>query len=104
MSIWRLMKNCFRVLIHGRGYGPEELARRLDMPLEELHGIEPAYREFTIPKRAGGVRRILVPSDKLKALQRRLLRRLFGKLRCHPAAMGFERSAGDQVVASLLYS
>lgn len=70
---------------------PEELARRLDMPLSELRRIVIEYRELTIPKRNGGVRKLAVPVPALKQLQRKLLRRVFGKLQSHPAACGFER-------------
>jgi RNA-directed DNA polymerase len=49
------------------------------------------YTRFTIPKRHGGVRQIEAPGDKLKDLQRRVLRRLLNPLRAHPAATGFVR-------------
>lgn len=75
----------------GKGYGPDELARRLDVPLERLEAVQPKYREFTIPKRSGGRRRITAPDKKLKQLQRRILRRLLARLRSHPGATGFER-------------
>ena len=78
-------------LIRGRGRGVDELARRLGIDERELGRLEPRYRVFTIPKRSGGTRRILAPSPELKTLQRRILRRLLGRLAAHPAAMGFER-------------
>ena len=96
-------------LLKGRGHDVDELARRLGIePIREkrvrrrearpegvqetgLRGFQPRYREFTIPKRSGGTRRILAPADDLKSLQRTILRRLLGRLRAHPAAMGFER-------------
>ena len=34
--------------------GVDELARRLDIGVEELRAFDPAYREFSIPKRSGG--------------------------------------------------
>jgi RNA-directed DNA polymerase len=68
-----------------------ELARRLGMIEDELRQIEPCYQEFTLAKRSGGTRRILAPTPPLKAVQRRILRRLLSQLRCHPAAHGFER-------------
>ena len=79
-------------LLYGRGMGADELARRLDIEKHELRRFKPHYRDFTIPKRSGGTRRILAPDDELKELQRRILRRLLGRLRAHPAAMGFERN------------
>ena len=91
MPLWVAFRRLLDRLFPGRGHGVEELARRLDMPAGELHGFQPAYREFTIPKRSGGTRRILAPDAALKALQRRILRRLLGRLKAHPAAHGFER-------------
>lgn len=85
-------------LFSGRGHGVAELARRLDLGQRELRRLQPRYHEFTIPKRSGGRRRILAPEPELKTLQRRILRRLLGRLRAHPAAMGFER--GRSIVAN----
>lgn len=73
-----------------RGHPMEELARRLGMTVEQLRGARPTYREFTIPKKSGGVRRILAPDPPLKNLQKRILRRLLGRLKPHAAATGFE--------------
>ena len=74
----------------GRGLSPAELARRLDVTLEELQSISIDYVEAFIPKRSGGTRRLLVPSHELKAVQRRILRRVLAKLTVHPAVTGFE--------------
>lgn len=68
-----------------------DLSRRLSMPATDLQLVPVGYSEFTIPKRRGGRRTILAPEPKLKALQRQILRRVLGRLRAHPAAMGFER-------------
>ena len=83
----------FRRLLGGRDTGRdvEELARRLDVAADELRTVRPGYREFRIPKRGGGSRNIAAPSDELKALQRRILRRVLGRLATHPAATGFQR-------------
>jgi hypothetical protein len=75
----------------GRGLGIDELARRLDMPAGELRAFTPSYRDVYISKRSGGRRLLRVPDPATKALQRRLLRRLFARLRAHEAACGFER-------------
>ena len=77
-------------LLWGRGYGLGELARRLGVEPRTLRRFRPRYRQFTIPKRSGGTRRILAPGDDLKKLQRCILRRLLARLRVHPAAHGFE--------------
>src|SRR6266849_6996496 len=68
-----------------------ELARRLKMNEEDLRQVEPIYHEFAIPKRSGGQRRIYAPAPELKAVQRRILRWVLARLKCHPAAKGFER-------------
>ena len=77
-----------------------DLAKWLDMPEAELRewlGSRPIwtlgyeYSRFTLPKRRGGERTIEAPSDKLKALQRRVLHRLLNPLLAHPAATGFVR-------------
>ncbi len=47
------------------------------------------YSRFTIPKRRGGARAIEAPDDKLKALQRLILRRLLNPLPMPEAATGF---------------
>src|SRR5437879_3326582 len=77
-----------------------ELARRLKMSEEELRQVEPIYHEFAIPKRSGGQRRIYAPTPELKAIQRRILRRVLARLKCHPAAKGFER--GQSIVTNAL--
>jgi RNA-directed DNA polymerase len=68
-----------------------DLSSRLGRPISHLQAIPVEYTEFTIRKRSGGRRTILAPAEPLKQLQRRILRRLFARLRSHPAAMGFER-------------
>lgn len=75
----------------GKGLAVVELARRLGMDEHELRAFKPSYRKTAIPKRRGGTRVLLIPDARTKALQRRLLRRLFARLRAHPAACGFER-------------
>jgi RNA-directed DNA polymerase len=88
-AMW--LKAFFRWLVWGRGHDVDELARRLGVEAKQLRRFEPRYREFTVPKRSGGRRRILAPDNETKRLQRRLLRRLLARLSAHPAAMGFER-------------
>src|SRR5207302_7349161 len=98
MRLWNLLSELISRLVQGKGHGVEELARRLGITEEELHAVEPAYREFSIAKRGGGRRNILAPEKNLKELQRRILRRLLARLRCHPAANGFER--GKSIVSN----
>ena len=96
----------------GWGFDCAELARRLGLKdASELTAFKPAYHEVFIPKKNGAKRRLLVPDDKTKALQRLLLRRLLKKLHVHPAAHGFVKGrsavqnagkhAGQAVVISM---
>jgi RNA-directed DNA polymerase len=78
--------------------GVEEIAQRLKLSVDELRDLMPTYRQFSIPKRRGGTRQIIAPSDPLKAIQRRILRRLLNGLPCHPAARGFE--SGQSIVTN----
>lgn len=75
----------------GRGLLLDHLAKRLSTTPDALRGARCSYREVAIPKRRGGKRRLLVPDDVTKAMQRRILRRVLVGLRAHPAATGFER-------------
>jgi retron-type reverse transcriptase len=81
-------------------FGIDELAQRLGVGIDELRAARPSYREWFIPKRSGGKRRILAPEEALKQLQRRILRRVLGRLRCHPAVRGFQR--GQSIVTNAL--
>ena len=75
-----------------RGHPVEELARRLGVSLEELDSCQVAYHEFFIAKRSGnGRRKINAPEESLKRLQRRILKRLLGRLEPHSAATGFRK-------------
>ena len=67
------------------------LAARLDMSAESLQSFEVGYHTFSIAKRSGGRRTIDAPGHALKHLQRKLLKRVFGPMRAHPAAHAFER-------------
>ncbi|MCC6491176.1 MAG: RNA-directed DNA polymerase [Candidatus Hydrogenedentes bacterium] len=78
-------------LFSGSGYDVAELARRLNVSEEVLRSIQPSYHEFDIAKKSGGQRRIAAPSPDLKDLQRRILRRVLGRLRAHTSVTGFER-------------
>lgn len=78
------------------GRGLDDLALRLKLRLEELQAVRPRYHEFKIPKRSGGRRTIMAPEPELKALQRRIYRRLLARLPVHLAATGFRR--GESIV------
>ena len=100
MGLRGLFRRLLGRLVRGKGHGVDELARRLGMAAGELRAVRPRYREFFLPKRSGGTRRILAPDQALKAVQRRILRRLLARLRSHPAATGFER--GRSIVTNAL--
>ena len=88
-------------LFGGGKYGVDELARRLGMGEDELRAVQPAYREFAIPKRAGGTRKIQAPEPTLRLLQQRIHRRVLGRLKSHPCATGFEK--GHSIVTNALH-
>lgn len=74
-------------------FGLSELAKRLGLPQQLLEDHAPTYRIASIPKPSGGVRRLEIPDDSTKSLQRTLLKRLFQALDAHPLACGFEEGA-----------
>ena len=95
MGLFKSLFNLFK-----RERTVADLAKWLDVPEAELRewlsdrplwtrGYD--YSRFTLPKRRGGSRTIEAPSDKLKALQRRVLRRLLNPLPTHSAVTGFVR-------------
>lgn len=53
------------------------------------HTFDHLYRTYQLPKQAGGNRTITVPDERLKRLQRRLLRRGFAAVPLPDAAHGF---------------
>jgi retron-type reverse transcriptase len=72
----------------------EELARRLGVTKEQLLavvGLRKKYRWHAIAKKTGGRRILHAPVPELKDLQKRMLRKLFARLKVHPAACGFVR-------------
>ena len=77
-------------LFFRRGHNSAELARRLDLPLQQLIETPRDYHEFQIRKRSGKSRQIAAPNAELKRLQRRVLRRLLARLKTHPQATGFQ--------------
>ena len=75
----------------GRGLTIQELSQRLGIPATELRSFQPKYGESFIPKRSGNsMRRLLIPDDKTRHLQRLLLYRVLDRLNVHPAACGFQ--------------
>ncbi len=72
-------------------YDLSELARRLGVSAAVLERFETGYRTAEIPKPRGGVRRLEIPNEETKKLQRTILRRLLTSLNVHPFACGFEQ-------------
>jgi RNA-directed DNA polymerase len=98
--LWDPLLRLWRWLRDGSGFDVEELARRLGIPAELLQAFVPEYQPRQIPKRSGGKRLLFIPDEKLKALQRRILRRLLKRLRCHSAARGFQ--PGESIATNAL--
>jgi hypothetical protein len=78
----------------------DDVARRLGKGVPHLRSVDIVYKTFQIPKRRGGLRTIEAPDDRLKTVQRLILRRLLRGLHAHPAAQGFER--GHSIVTNAL--
>ncbi|MCP4782023.1 MAG: RNA-directed DNA polymerase [Fuerstiella sp.] len=72
-------------------YDLSELGRRLGVSRAVLERFETGYRTAEIPKPRGGVRRLEIPNEETKKLQRTILRRLLTSLDVHPFACGFEQ-------------
>lgn len=87
----RLVANCLQ-LPHADA-GLHRLASLLDAPLDELASASTnprlCYHPFAVRKRDGGKRQIAAPSEPLKRLQRRLLRRYLAQQPMHDAATAF---------------
>jgi retron-type reverse transcriptase len=98
----KLPNHPLHVLRAWLGYGKkvDELAEMLGTATHKLAEFESRYTRATIPKKSGGTRELWIPDEKTKALQRRLLRRVFARLRVHGAARGFER--GRSIVHNAL--
>jgi RNA-directed DNA polymerase len=71
--------------------GADVLAARLDMTVAQLSAFGPRYREFDVPKRGGGRRRIAAPDRGTRELQRLIERRVLPLRSSHAAAFGFVR-------------
>ena len=97
LSAWmRFRRNLKRpwwrgLLLRLRPLTVAELARRLALEPNSLQTFTPQYRIVHIPKRSGGQLQLAIPDDKTKALQRKILRRVLGRLQAHPAAHAYER-------------
>jgi retron-type reverse transcriptase len=94
VNLWGSLRGLFKgadAEADGGGRGLDELARRLGVDETELRALVPRYRQFKLKKRSGGQRVIDEPEEQLKRVQRLILRRLFGRLRSHATAHGFER-------------
>lgn len=93
---WRRLRSAL-----GFGYSISDLATRLELEAAKLHVFEPKYSSAFIPKRNGGTRRLLIPDAATKDLQRRILRRLLGRLKVHNAAHAYERGRSVATNAAL---
>lgn len=67
------------------GYEPSELAFYLFASEDSF------YTQMQIPKKSGGMRNIEIPSDRLKGIQRWILRNVLGNIEEHEACYGFTK-------------
>ena len=87
--------------LRGKGKSLEQLAAWLDCDQHELERFHPRYRSAMIPKRRGGKRRLEIPDEETKRLQRLILRRLLKNLHCHDACHAYEQGRSTVSHASL---
>ena len=84
-----------------------DLARTLEISVDELDTAvrrsqqRHAYHLLIIQKSSGGIRVIEQPTDALRVLQRRILRRVLSPATLHPAAHGFVRGRSVLTHAAL---
>lgn len=78
------MSEVIRVLCANSGMGPTEMRRLLESAPER-------YKEFLIPKRRAGFRRIAQPAREIKFLQRIFMRAFLQELPIHKAATAYRR-------------
>lgn len=102
MGLFDFLKNLFREAPVKKEYisrfTVNDLVQRTKLNYLEIRGLEPAYKTFPIPKRSGGQRTIEAPAEKLKQIQRTILRKLLARLKAHPNVTGFER--GHSIVTN----
>lgn len=93
LRFWRTLKRPWwrGLWLHLRPLSVGELARRLALEPTTLQAFTPRYRIVHIPKRTGGQRQLVIPDAETKNLQRKILRRVLGRLPAHPAAHAYER-------------
>lgn len=75
-----------------------KLAHDLEVPINDIRrvcgGACYRYKEYTIPKRSGGVRQIAQPTQSVKIAQRALVRVLEQELPVHEAAKAYKKGVG----------
>ncbi len=102
MGLFDFLKNLFREAPVKKEYisrfTVNDLVQRTGLNYLEIRALEPVYKTFPIPKRSGGQRTIESPDDKLKQIQRTILRKLLARLKAHPNVTGFER--GHSIVTN----
>lgn len=81
----RLNLEALNVTSRVRGFNPKNTN---SLPPDQ---IPLGYWWHRIPKRTGGSRLLYSPNLRLKLVQKLLLRRLFARLKVHPACKGFRR-------------
>lgn len=77
------------------GYEPSELAFYLFAPEDSF------YTQIQIPKKSGALRDIEIPSDRLKSIQRWILRNILDDMEVHTSCYGFTKGKSIYDNASL---
>lgn len=69
--------------------GVQDLAGALSMTCDELLKTPIVYQEILVEKRSGGQRKLEIPSQELRSVQKRIYNLLLRSLSPHPSTMGF---------------
>lgn len=96
-------EQCREMILSLRLLGYTELSE--EKQLAVLYGMSnhasAHYREAVIPKRSGGMRRLMVPDSSLKAVQRRILKNVLSGFEPSPWAFAYRKGIGIRDNASV---
>jgi RNA-directed DNA polymerase len=90
-----------RRLRRARRKSLRSLATRLGATPRDIARVDRSYRVIWLAKPRGGRRRVLVPNDELKTLQRRVNARILSRLRAHPAVHSYRHDSSHVAHAAV---
>lgn len=90
-----------RRLRRARRKSVRSLATRLGVTPRDIARVDRSYRVIWLAKPRGGRRRVLVPNDELKSLQRRINTRILSRLRVHPCVHSYRHDSSHVAHAAV---